>query len=321
MTKKNPQLDVYKYRCDECRYNTNNKKDYTKHNGTAKHMRLMNTNGNSPKNPQYDCQCGKSYKHMSSLCKHKANCTLGDDTHHDTSSSSQMDMTLVFDLLKQNRDFKELMIEQSKQLADQQQQNKLLLEQQHHQNSQLLEAVKDGKLGNTINNTTNNNKFNLNFFLNETCKDAITMNEFINSIEVSMDDFIRTGNIGFIDGISKVMVERIKDMELHARPMHCTDLKRETLYIKNEDKWEKEDTDKTSLRHAVKKVANKNYKQLQKWYDSSKPNVEQIGSEDCENYFKYYKASLGGYDKEEDKKFEEKIIKNVLKEVVLDRNT
>ena len=195
-------------------------------------------------------------------------------------------------------------------------QNKHILDQ----NEKITELAKNA--GNvTNNNTTNNttNKFNLNFFLNETCKDAISMNDFINSIEVSMDDFVRTGNIGFVDGISKVMVERIKDMEMHTRPLHCTDLKRETMYIKNEERWEKEDTDKTQLRNAVKNVANKNYKQLQKWYDSSKPAVEQIGSEECEDYFKYYKASLGGYDKEEDNKFEEKIIRNVLKEVVVDK--
>ena len=142
----------------------------------------------------------------------------------------------------------------------------------------------------------------------------------INSIEVTMEDFIQTGNIGFVNGISKVMVDRIKVMDLHTRPLHCTDLKRETLYIKNDEKWEKEDSDKTLLRRAVKNIANKNYNQLHKWYNNNKPEVETIGTEECEDYFKYYKAALGGYDKEEDKKFEEKIIKNVLKEVLLDKN-
>jgi hypothetical protein len=233
-------------------------------------------------------------------------------------------MSLVIELLKQNNEFKELMIEQSKQLAEQQLQNHLLLEQQQLQNTQLLEAVKDGKLGNTnnTNNTTNtncHNKFNLNVFLNETCKDAISMDDFINSLEVTRDDFIRTGNVGFVQGMSSVLVKRIRNMELHTRPMHCTDLKRETVYIKNEDKWEKEDMDKTHLRKAVKNVARKNMNELKRWVQDSKPEVETHGTTEYEDYFKYYKSALGGYDREEDKEFEEKIIKNVLKEVQVDK--
>jgi hypothetical protein len=223
----------------------------------------------------------------------------------DKSDQSQ----LVIELLKQNQDFKEIMLEQSKQLAEQQ--------------LQLLEAVKDGKLGNNTNchNTTHNNKFNLNVFLNETCKDAITMDDFINSIEVTRDEFIHTGQVGFIEGISTVMAHRFRDMDLHTRPLHCTDLKRETIYIKNADKWEKDDADKTNMRKAVRGVAKKNMKELWRWYNDNKPEVEQIGSDVCEDYFKYHKAALGGYGKEEDLKFEDKIMRNVLKEVHIDKST
>ena len=312
--------------CEHCDYFTCRPSQFARHLMTSKHKMVIDDNRKSSKAIQ--CECGKQYKHLSGLSRHKKNCTIG--IEHISSNNQQtmhqftstIDATLVIELLKQNQEFKDLMVEQSKQILEQQQQNNLLMEQQNHNNYKLLEAVKDGKIGNTIHNntnTTNNNKFNLNFFLNETCKDAITMSDFINSIEVTMEDFIQTGNIGFVDGISKVMVERIKVMDLHTRPMHCTDLKRETLYIKNDEKWEKEDSDKTLLRKAVKNIANKNYNQLNKWYNKSKPAVEIIGSEDCEKYFKYYKAALGGYDKEEDKKFEEKIIKNVLKEVLLDK--
>ena len=323
MPVKNPQIQSYKFNCIDCNYKTANKKDFTKHILTAKHIRLTNTNKKSPHYPRYICHCGKQYKHMSSLCKHKSTCNHSqqqiDTEDIQTNVHVQpMDTSLVIELLKQNQDFKELMMEQAKQLADQQEQNKVLLEQQQQHNNQLMEAVKDGKIGNTINNTTNN-KFNLNFFLNETCKDAITMNEFINSIEVTMDDFIRTGKIGFVDGISTVMVERIKGMEMHTRPMHCTDLKRETMYIKNDDAWEKGDTDKTLLRRAVKNVANKNYRQLKPWFDSSQPQVDQVGTDEYEDYFQYYKSALGGCGKEEDRKFEDKIIKNVLKEIVVDK--
>jgi len=298
----------YVFCCEKCDYQCSTKSDYTKHCNTIKHNTDAHTDAKCLKLIEYRCDCGNVYKHRQSLHTHKKHCIstrLQTQRQNDEMKTQTIDASIVIELLKQNQEFKELMMEQSKQNIGLQE--------------QLLEAVKDGKIGNTINNTTNNNKFNLNFFLNETCKDAITMSDFINSIEVTMEDFIQTGNIGFVDGISKVMVERIKVMDLHTRPMHCTDLKRETLYIKNDEKWEKEDSDKTMLRKAVKNIANKNYNQFHKWYNNSKPQVEMIGSEDCENYFKYYKAALGGCDKEEDKKFEEKIIKNVLKEVILDK--
>ena len=311
------------YICENCNFLCSKQSDYDRHIATRKHIGVINGINKTPTfESLHKCKCGNNYKHLSGLYRHKRKCNKTDVSDQMVETShmqliNTVDTTLVIELLKQNQEFKDLMVEQSKQLIDQQQQ---LMEQQQ-QNNKLIEAVKDGKLGSTtINNTTNNNKFNLNFFLNETCKDAITMSDFINSIEVTMDDFIQTGNVGFVDGISKVMVERIKVMDLHTRPMHCTDLKRETLYIKNNEKWEKEDTDKPLLRKAVKNIANKNYNQLHKWYNNRKPGVEIIGSEDCENYFKYYKAALGGYDKEEDKKFEEKIIKNVLKEVLLDKS-
>jgi len=299
-----------KFICKLCDYCTDKNSSYTKHLLTAKH--IMVTNGDKKVADENDCECGKTFKYRQGLSRHKKRCKkllAAPDRSgsvevrpNELSAMFQKQGELILDLVHENQEFKQMLAEQNKQVVE------LAKNAGHVTNNT------------NCNNTTNNNKFNLNFFLNETCKDAITMNEFINSIEVSMDDFICTGNIGFVEGISKVMIERIKDMEMHTRPMHCTDLKRETIYIKNDEKWEREDRDKTRLRSAVKNVANKNYNQLRKWYDSSKPNVEQIGSDDCENYFKYYKASLGGYDKEEDKKFEEKIIKNLLRGVVLDKN-
>lgn len=343
------------FSCDACSFNTCKKSNYTAHLLTPKHLKITNDNEKAADNKcpiekVYTCSCGKVYKHQSGLCKHKNKCKqiysivdvnalepIQNDTV--TPKGQAVEISLVFELLKQNQEFKDLMIEQSRQLLEQQnkllleqqeksnnkqlleQQNKLLMEQQeksNHVQLQILEAVKDGKLGN--NNTNCHNKFNLNVFLNETCKDAITMNDFISSMEVTMEDFIETGKVGFVDGISKVMIERIRDMELHTRPMHCTDLKRETVYIKNEEKWEKDDTDKTSLRNAVKHVAKKNYRQLKPWFDSSQPQVEQLGTEECDNYFQYYKAALGGHDRIQDAKFEDKIMKNVIRQVVVDKD-
>jgi hypothetical protein len=220
-------------------------------------------------------------------------------TSADNLPQPTIDAALVLELLKQNQEFKDLIIEQNKQMMEL--------------------ANKAGNNTNCNNNNTTNNKFNLNVFLNETCKDAISMDDFINSIEVTRDEFIHTGQVGFIEGISTVMADRFRNMEVHTRPLHCTDLKRETIYIKNADKWEKDDADKTKMRKAVRGVARKNTKELWRWYNDNKPAVEQIGTDVCEDYFKFHKAALGGYGKEEDLKFEDKIMHNVLKEVHIDK--
>jgi hypothetical protein len=311
-----------KYVCNNCHYYSSNKKDYGRHILTAKHKKVMNDNLTVIKNLQ--CNCGKEYRHMSGLSRHKRICNISakDIVLENTMTSAPLpphfDATLVIELLKQNQEFKAIMLEQSKQLVEQHSQ------MAEHQ-TQLIEAVKDGKLGNTNTNTncnnTTNNKFNLNVFLNETCKDAISMDDFIKSFEVTRDEFLHTGKVGYIEGISAVMANRFKDMDVHARPLHCTDLKRETIYIKNADKWEKDDADKTHMRKAVRGVARKNKQEMWKWYDENKPEVEQIGTDICEDYFTYHMSTLGGYGKEEDLKYEEKIIKNILKCVHVDKST
>jgi hypothetical protein len=309
MTEKLPKV-ANKYTCTVCYYYTCKTSSYNKHITTAKHLRMTNNDENNTNvatnSTNRVCDCGKTYRYRQGLFKHRMTCNYKkpieepsvETTPPQPQQSSQVDMSVVLELLKQNQEFKDLLIEQNKQM--------------------LLLAQNAGNHNNN-NNTNCNNKFNLNVFLNETCKDAITFSDFINSIEVTMDEFIQTGNLGFVNGISKVMMNRIKGMDLHTRPLHCTDLKRETVYIKNEEKWDKEDGDNSHLRKAVKCVAKKNYNMLHKWFDHSKPEVEIIGTEQCEDYFKFYKSALGGYDKEDDKKCEDKIIKNVLREVILDK--
>jgi len=299
--------------CEICDFKCSKNSNYNKHLITAKHLNRTNRTLFNPKNEPngFVCDCGKRYNARNSLWYHKRVCkfstedTILENTMTSTHLPPNFDAALVIELLKQNQEFKEIMIEQSRQMAERE--------------NKLIDAVKDGKIGNTntnCNNTTNsNNKFNLNVFLNETCKDAITMDDFINSFEVTRDEFLHTGKVGYIEGISAVMANRFRDMDMHTRPLHCTDLKRETIYIKNADKWEKDDADKTHMRKAVRGVAKKNKQEMWRWYDENKPEVEQIGTDICEDYFKYHKSTLGGYGKEEDLKFESKIIKNVLREV------
>ena len=154
-------------------------------------------------------------------------------------------------------------------------------------------------------------------FLNEDCKDAMSIQDFVKNMEISMEEFIETGELGYIEGISRVMVKRINDMELHTRPLHCTDLKRETVYIKDTDKWGK-DVNKEQLRKAVKRVAHKNQRMRSVWYDKT-PDINVIGSDNCEKFFKYSQSALGGCGKDQSKTFEDTIMRNVLKEVTINK--
>jgi len=308
----------YKYTCNFCDYSTCRKSQYDRHLLTAKHRKIVNDSENSskPKDDMYECVCGKTYKYDSGYYRHKKSCTSQNQQISDeiiNQPVQSLDTGLVIELLKQNQEFKELMIDQNKQLQQSHEQNNEL-------QKQLLEAVKDGKTinnNNTINNTTNN-RFNLNVFLNETCKDAINLNDFIQSIVLNIDDFINTGEVGYVKGISNIMVERIRDMEPHIRPIHCTDLKREIVYVKDSNIWAKEDANKTHLRKAIRIVADKNKNLVHSWIEEN-PNYEILDTPECDKFFEYTKASLGGYGKEEDDRFENKIISNVIKEVVIDK--
>ena len=204
---KMPENAIF-FECIKCNFKCSKKSNYNTHLNTAKHKMIINGNTNTPrKMPEYICHCGKLYKHSSGLSRHKNKCNYIDsEPIVDTPQNTIIDSSLVIELLKENQEFKGLIMEQMMEQA----------KQNNDFQKQLLEVVKDGKvINNTNNNTTNitnNNKFNLNVFLNETCKDAINLNDFIQSIELNVNDFINTGELGFVKGISNIMVERIRDM-------------------------------------------------------------------------------------------------------------
>ena len=299
------------FTCEKCCFISKSKKDYNRHLLTRKHTK--ETDGTIISPQLFVCEeCSKSFNTRSGLWKHRNKCKgVAPEQPQETVTVSPepVDSSLVIELLKQNQEFKEMMIEQHKRMTEQQ--------------DTIIELSKNS--GNTtINNTNNtnnttNNRFNLNVFLNETCKDAINLNDFIQSIELSIDDFINTGEVGYVRGISDIMLERIRDMEPHVRPIHCTDLKREIVYVKDSDIWAKEDENKTHIRKAVRIVANKNKAQVHPWIQEN-PKYDILDTPECDKFFEYSKASLGGYGKEEDEKFEKKIINNILKETVIDKN-
>ena len=303
---KNPSIFI----CELCAFKCSKKSNWDKHTMTTKHKnRTFEDQKMHNSINKFECECGKTYKYSRGLWTHKKSCNSKNndinmsiekpiDKSDDKSDDSQL---VVMELLQEMKEERKI--------------NNKLCEDNKHLHEQMIEMAKHSG-----NNITNNitNQFNLNVYLNETCKDAITLDDFIKSIELNADDFVRTGEIGFVKGISHAMVERIRDMEPHNRPIHCTDLKRETVYIKEDNKWEKEDVHKTKLRKAVKKVAHKNQQQLHTWQDEN-PNFEILNTPECEKFIDYSQAALGGYGDEEDEMFENKIMNNVLKEVVLDK--
>ena len=308
---KNSSLTLLDFCCDCCYYSTSNKGDYNKHMMTAKHKRV--TQGDQILMKSHVCSCGKLFKHRQGLWKHKKTCQdTNTSTKSDNLISSMLDNpTIVLELLKQNQEFKDLILEERREFQ------KIITDQ----NAKMMELA--GNIGsnhhNNTTNTTNHNKFNLNVFLNEQCKDAITLKDFVKNLEISMEDFIETGELGFVEGLSQVMIKRINDMDIHIRPIHCTDLKREIVYIKDTDKWEK-DANKEQLRNAVKGVAYKNERMRPVWYEET-PEVDVLGSANCEKFFKYSQSALGGCGKEQTKLFEDKIMKNIMKEATIDKQT
>lgn len=307
--------------CELCNYNTSSKKDYNKHLLTAKHKKITNDNkkgADDDKSQTYICEhCDKEFKYRSGLSRHQKKCVIKQEPIEEaplevsTNSPVIPDMTVFIELLKQNQEFKQLLIEQQQENQKQQEENQKL-------QTQLLEVVKEGKTVNSHNTTTNsNNKFNLNFFLNEQCKDAMNIADFVNNMVLTVEDLKKTGDLGYIDGITKIFTDKLKEIDTYNRPMHCTDLKRETLYIKNNDEWAKDTEDKHKIKTAIECIANKNLHNLDNWKEEN-PGHEVMDSKEDKELVKIMTNSLGGMGSDREKN-KQKIIKNVLREIVVEK--
>ena len=307
LTKKSPKIS-YKFFCEKCNYKCSKQSEYNKHLTTAKHKKLTNLTEKSPKiSDEFKCTiCEKQYKSRMGLWQHKKKCSQPEISIQETIEKPQAipDMNVFMDLLHQNQEFKQLMVEQSNHIQDLQE--------------KLVVAVKTG--GQHIENQTinNNQKFNLNFFLNEQCKDAINMSDFIENMELNIEDLTETGRLGYVGGISRILVNKLQELDIYQRPLHCTDMKRETLYIKENDEWEKQANSKEKLTHLVNKVANKNCKNLKLWVDEH-PRSQVFDSPENMEYINLTQAVLGGLGEQECKQFKDKIIRGVIKEVMVNK--
>jgi hypothetical protein len=303
---KNSQKLAQNYVCKYCDYTCSRKNDYDKHILTSKHKNrtILNTLeqkvAENPKN--FVCKnCNKAYNARNSLWYHQKNCKT--EYTYDIDANENMynginDKELIVMLIKQNAE---------------------LVKETSDFKNMMMKVLENGT--NNTNNTTNNNNshnktFNLNMFLNETCKDAMNIMDFVESIKLQVSDLESVGELGYIEGISNIIVKNLNALDVTQRPVHCTDKKRETIYIKDDDKWEKDEEQK-KMHKMIKKVADKNARLLPKFTEKY-PDYKNYHSKNSDKYSKIIVESMGGSG-DNDYEKEEKIIKNIAKNIVVEK--
>jgi hypothetical protein len=300
-TPKKPQ----KYLCQKCDFNTSNKKDYIRHISTPKHQnddKMMTNDDKKPqKTPNWDghnlfiCECGKQYKYRQGLSVHKKKCELNKINKNDSETiQSLTEKDLILTLLNQNNQL----------------QNQIMDLCKDRNNVQIINT-------NNGNINSNNKTFNLNVFLNEQCKDAMNIMDFVDSLKLQLSDLENVGKLGFIEGISNIIVKNLKALDVHKRPVHCSDSKREVMYVKDENKWEKENDEKLKLRKVIKHIAHKNSKLIPE-FKAKYPDCGKSDSIKSDQYNKLVIEAMGGSGDNDDEK-ENKIIKKIAKEVIIDK--
>jgi hypothetical protein len=293
--------------CNICDVKCNGKYDWDRHNITKKHKSKIDNyikkeQGIVIEEKTHICNiCNKEYKAKNSLWYHKKTCIAKpiepkiENTLVSKTDNSLGDLNvkeIIIDLLKQNKDLQ----------------------------TQIIEMSKESKVTNIYNNTNNttNNQFNLNMFLNETCKNALNIDDFMDSIKLNVEDLEQTGKLGFVQGITRIFLKGLKDLDITQRPFHCTDVKRETVYIKDQNTWEKETSEKKKMKQALNQAVRKNLCMLPHW-QLEHPEYLRSNTTDNDEYMKIAKNSLGSEYDDEQQRMDEKIIRNVLREVVLDK--
>jgi hypothetical protein len=253
------------YECLTCNFKTLYNSNYDKHLMTAKHKRLIDTNKKTLKNgAAYNCECGKTYKHQSSLCKHKQNCSTNNNNYIVTQENPEEKPSFM-DIISQNKEIMDALILQNEQLMK--------------QNQEMQKTIQEivPKIGNNNNNTINNH-FNIQNFLNEDCKDAINFSEFIENIKITFEDLEHQSEVGYVNGVSKLFIENLQELGTHKRPIHCTDKKRKTLYIKENNEWDKEGSQNT-LQKGIREVSRKGLECLTKEKHENQEEYKDIESD------------------------------------------
>jgi hypothetical protein len=288
-----------KFYCIYCDYNTSKKSSYNTHLLSAKHKKKASgdalvdkCDGDYAKNMLFDKKysciiCNKKYISRNGLWRHKQKCF-----EENVQANEPTEKELIMMLIKQNS-----------QLIE--------------QNATLVKNGINNTTTNSHNNHSNNKTFNLQFFLNETCKDAMNLTDFVNSIQLQLSDLERVGDSGYVKGISDIIINNLNDLDVTQRPVHCADKKREVLYIKHEDKWEKENEDKNNIRQAIRRIANKNSNLLLEFKEIH-PECKNHNSKYSDQYNKMIIEAYGGTG-DNDREKENKIIHNIAKNVIINK--
>ena len=305
ITPKNPLI----FECIQCLFKCCNKKDYNRHILTRKHKMLTNVDKENSINPfNFRCECGKEYNHRQSLSIHKKKCKLKVDSENESEEEKKPEEEKKLDEITD----KELIMMVVKQNAE-------LIKDNNELRTMIMKVLENGT-NNTTNNTTHTNSynktFNLNLFLNETCKDAMNIMDFVDSIKLQLNDLENVGELGYVEGISNIIVKNLKELDVTQRPVHCTDKKRETIYVKDENKWEKDEENK-KMHKMVRKITDKNFKMIQKFKEKY-PDYNKASSRHSDTYNNIIIESMGGRGDNDFEK-EERIIKKVSKEVVVEK--
>jgi hypothetical protein len=286
------------YYCEICDFKCCKKYSWERHIGTSKHKKEVDGNDLGQKKVkkgqiEYNCEkCNKIYQTQAGLWKHKQKCSPTNDTeNNDTDNNNNHEI----------KELKELM--------------KYLMKENSELKTMMFEVIKNG----THNNTTNshNKSFNLQFFLNETCKDAMNIMDFVNSLKIELSDLENVGKVGYVNGMSSIIVKNLNLLDETKRPVHCTDTKREVMYVKDENKWEKEDENKKNIRKLIKHVTHKNTK-LFKEFKQKYPDCEQSDSKYSDTYDKLIVEAFGGKG-DDDVEKENRIIRNIAKNVTIEK--
>ena len=296
------------YSCELCDYICYVNKDFTKHLSTRKHLNANEANNKSHIVPSnFICEaCNKIYKHRSSLCKHKKVCSP--NMTCSVQDKSSPNITCFVQDTSSRADEIEILSNLVKELVKSNQETQL---QNQELQKHVIELCKNG----THNTTNNNNKsFNINLFLNEQCKNAINFHEFIENISVSREDLMNTSQLGFVGGVSKILIDQLKGLGVNERPIHCTDLKRDTVYIKENNEWNKEEDD-VKIRSAIQEVTRKSMGTLIDWKKNN-PEYDDCDSKFSKDCLSIQRNSVAGYERET---LVPKVIRELNRTITLDK--
>ena len=324
---KNHEKKGEHFYCEYCDFTTAKKYAFDRHNLTQKHLlQAMGEKKPRKKGPKFYCDCchfitscKRDFERHSSTRKHLDAKKPEEKGHSDIEPIDAVDTSII--------------TEKKQDSVSEPGMTTLILElfkRQDFLQNTLVELAKNQSIANSTvttnsnnmnnSNNINNQQFNLQFFLNETCKDAMNIDDFVKTLKVGIEDFENTGKLGYVEGITRIILNGLKQVDTTKRPIHCTDIKRETVYIKNQDAWEKENHDKEKLKSAVNQVARMNLSQLPKWQKEN-PASEVLDTKEHGQYMKYSMAALGGLGDSEEDKYIDKIMKNVMKEVAVDKTS